>query len=355
MSKKEEKTVEVKPEFKMTEKLEKEMIKKYGQILRSGNDIIAENAEKIYLPLSPAHDINLGGGVREGSFLGFSGMPGTGKTTAALELIRSGQRKQFGERIAFYVDVEARIDKRNIEGVEGLDGDPKKLIIFRPEEAAISAEDTMTVIEDIIRNNRDMIIVIDSVSTLISKDELEKEISGKNRSLLPKILKNFIRRNAVPVRARNHIVVCIMHQMADMSMSRKTKMMDGGNGIQFQCDNVLEIKYVTPWVDKDEKRIGQICHWEIIKSSGQGITGSQYESALRYGKGIDDVYEIIAAAMELGIITKGGSWYRADFLPEIGKDNKRHVQGEDKLMAFLDENPKVVDDIKAQLHELLLG
>jgi len=353
MSKKEE-TVKVKVEFEMTEKLMKEMTKKYGKIIRSGLETIEENKNKTYVPLSPAHDACIGGGIREGSFLGLSGMPGTGKTTTALQLIANAQKPEHGQRIAFYVDVEARLDRRNFEGVNGLDCGEEMFKHFKPTEMAINAEDTFTVVEDVIRNNHNMVIVIDSVSTLISKSELENEISGQNRSLLPKILKNFIRRNALPVQARGHIVICIMHQMADMSMSRRTKMMDGGNGIQFQCDNVLEIKYVTPWMDKDEKRIGQICNWEIIKSSGRGMTGAKYESALRYGYGIDDVYEIISSAMELGVITKGGSWYKADFLPESGKENKRQVQGQDKLMAFLSENPSIVEDIKKEVREILL-
>lgn len=346
-----EETVEC---FKMSEKLKKDMIKKYGQIFRSGSDIIEENKNRIYIPISPAHDSNTGGGIKEGSFLGLSGMPGTGKTTTALQLIRNAQRPEFGSRKTFYGDIESRLDQRNIDGVSGLDGSQEMMTVFRPTEQAINAEDSLTVIEDTIRQNEKMIIVIDSVSTLISKSELEDEISGQNRSLLPKILKNFIRRNAIPVQAKGHIVVCIMHQMADMSMSRKTKTMDGGNGIQFQCDNILEIKYVTPWLDSENKRIGQFCNWEIIKSSGAGLTGAQYESALRYGYGIDDIHEIIGAAMELGIITKGGSWYKADFLPETGKEGKRQVQGQDKVASFLRDNPKIVDDIKVKLQEILL-
>ena len=321
-----------------------DMKKKYGEILRSGEDVANKAKKRIYIPLSPVHDANIGRGIKEGSFLGLSGPAGSGKTSTALQLVRNAQREEFGKRKTFWDDVECRLDLRNLEGIDGLDYSEEIFYHLSPEQSVMSGEDHLSIIEDVIRTNENMVIVIDSISTLISGNELEGEISGQNRALMPKVLKNFIRRNTVPVQNRGHIIVTIMHIMADLSMSRKTKMMDGGNGIQFQCDNVIEAKFSQDWME-DGKKIGQFVNWELVKSSGTGITGSKYVSALRYGYGIDDIYELVDAAMELGIITKGGAWFSSDLWED-------KIQGQAKLTSYLKENPEIVEKIKKELTEL---
>ena len=67
--------------------------KKYGNIIESGSEVLAslENFETI--GISPALDIALGGGLREGSCVVMTGDPKTGKTTTALYFAAKAQKK----------------------------------------------------------------------------------------------------------------------------------------------------------------------------------------------------------------------------------------------------------------------
>ena len=67
----------------------------------------------------------------------------------------------------------------------------------------------------------------------------------------------------------------------------KSKVADGGRGIQYQTDNILEIQYIKPWVSGG-KQIGQMIHWKVKTSAAGGFPGSEAQGWLKYGIGIGD-------------------------------------------------------------------
>ena len=101
-----------------------------------------------------------------------------------------------------------------------------------------------------------------------------------------------------------------------------------------------------------------------------GAPGGQVQSYIRYGKGIDSTQEVLILACDLGLISKGGAWFTCDFvteckdlIKEIDKDTNVEddealmkaykFQGQDKLYAFLKQNPKLVDFLEAQIKAML--
>ena len=62
--------------------LKKQITKKYGEVMRSGADVFEEIKDLKVIPISPALDYGLGGGIREGSWVKMTGEPKTGKRTA---------------------------------------------------------------------------------------------------------------------------------------------------------------------------------------------------------------------------------------------------------------------------------
>jgi recombination protein RecA len=60
-----------------------------------------------------------------------------------------------------------------------------------------------------------------------------------------------------------------------------------------------------------------------------------------YGTGISLSGDILDMAAELGIIEKAGSWY--------SYNGERIGQGRENVKAYLEENPKVMEEVRAKL------
>jgi hypothetical protein len=100
----------------------------------------------------------------------------------------------------------------------------------------------------------------------------------------------------------------------------------------------------TAWkagASENAKQIGQIVSW-ICDFSALGAPGQEIESYIRYGKGVDELYELIGCAVDFGIITKPpkGSWYTVDFLPD-----KPKIQGVDKMYELFNQNKDAYNEL----------
>jgi RecA/RadA recombinase len=72
------------------------------------------------IPVSPAIDLGLGGGIREGSFVQMAGDPKSGKTTTAVQFAANCQKEEYGSRPVYYYDVEGRFGTNALDGIEGI-------------------------------------------------------------------------------------------------------------------------------------------------------------------------------------------------------------------------------------------
>lgn len=343
--------------------INKILTKKFGEgMITSGKDLL--DRKRLVIPVSPALDIALGGGIQEGTWNIISGPPKCGKTTSVLQFMANAQKPEYGAKDTWYINVEGRIDKRNMVGVQGLDPD-KVHIIGSTLDRIYSAEELLTATADIIRNEKDIIVVIDSLSALCSDSELSADISGQTRNLGPKNLAAFCRQLATIVPIQNAIVIGIQHLITNTSGYGAGKMEDGGEKIKYQSDTKIRCKYTEKWVEGD-KQIGQKIHWDIIWSA-LGPPGTEAQSYLRYGIGLDKVTELINIATDFGLISVAGAWYNCDYLINSTdkavlkylKDNdlvpekgfKR--QGQAKLYAFLMEYPRFVELLQEEVNKVI--
>lgn len=154
-------------------------------------------------------------------------------------------------------------------------------------------------------------------------------------------------------------------------------MTDCGNMFQYQVDTNIEITHKgSKWEEtKDGKVIGQTINWKIMTTNNGGIPESTTEGWLRYGTGIDEVQEVIAAACEFGLIKAAGAWYTIqslidnldhqsviDYLKsvDVPLDDPEKVQkafkfqGGKKLSTFLNEHGALLGIVYSDLREMLL-
>jgi recombination protein RecA len=349
----------------------KKIVKDYGEIIRSGTEVLEQKKNYKTILVSPAIDIALGGGIREGSWLTLTGDPKSGKTTTAMQIAANCQKDG---RPIIYLDAEGRLKDMNFE-VRDLD--PEKMTIVAPEDKPIPAEDFLDVAYKMLSHPDyyGAVLIIDSISSLMPKKELDGDFSP-GRAGLPKILSIFTKKIGQLLPRQHGLIIAITHYIANTGGFGKAKLADGGNKIQYQADTRMEIagggekvSAVSPWTSTNGDRIGQVINWKIICSS-MGAPGGQVQSYLRYGYGIDKTQEILMLSCDLGLIDKSGAWFTCTFMegckdlakeikPDLNTDDEEafnkafKFQGQDNLYAFLSENPKLIEFLESSIREML--
>lgn len=347
------------------------IINKYGDVVRSGTEVLENINSLEVIGVSPALDIALGGGLREGSVVVMTGDPKSGKTTTALHFASKCQAR--GKRV-IYVNTEGRLSKQNFDGIKGLDPDAI-LIVESTDERILTAEDFLNITEYYINNDPGCLIITDSLSNMVPACELEGEVRTGVRNALPRLLSMFFKRISGTLMKNKTILICITHNIANTGGSpyAPSKMADCGNMLQYQAGTNMVITHRGKWqVPKDTgPHVGQIANWSIKTSNAGGRPNSTAESWIRYGVGIDEVQEVIQIACEFRLIKASGAWYTIQCAVDNPSDpiiskylNEKNVsspedieralkfQGSNNLCEFLTANYDIAQFVFTKIKEL---
>ena len=326
---------------------------KYGDVVHEANVLL--DTPQVIIPIGPALDEGIHGGIPEGSWVLLSGPEKCGKTTTALQIASHAQQEEYVARAVYYLDAEGRYKKMNMTSVVGLRAD-KFFLVQSQEGKTLCGEDFLTIAIDIVKNHPRSVLIIDSASALCHSTTMEEDILNSNtRSPIPKLISAFCKTIGTVVPINKNIVIVINHLITNTGGGRGPKYMeDGGKKLQYQGDVRLRCTHVTPWKnnpnDTEEEPIGQILHWQV-RSSALGKPGAKVDSYIRYGKGIDKLTELIKMSTDLGLISTSGSWYNCTFLEGIAE--KRQYQGAPKLYQFLVDNPEYQTKLEKDYYELI--
>lgn len=346
-----------------------DIVKKYGKGIMVGGDSILEEKEQI-IPLSPSLDVLLGGGVPEGSWVNFSSKSGVGKTTTALHLAATCQKPEYGSREVYYLDIEGRLKQKNLKGIRGLNME-KFHKIQSTEDKILSAQDFLNIGENILKNTKRSIMIIDSYSMLCHEKELvEGDVGMSTRGAGGyQLLAGFTRQMCQVVPVRKHIVIGIAQMMANVTGYGAALTEKGGNSIMYQADIWLRAKGCERWEDNNKKPIGQIVKWQSVKTALHGaVAGAEVESYIRYGIGIDTMRELIQFACDIGLIEKPlkGAWYTCSYMlnhldilgfKEINAEAEKacKFQGEAKLQSQLEADVRWRKALEQDIKDVLTG
>lgn len=325
----------------------KKLEKDFGDIFIDPQSIL--DKERTIFPLSPKLDIALMGGIPSGCWGIISGLSGAGKSSLALSLCSKAQKEEYGSRKCYYFDVEHRLEKKNLLGIPDLSFDKDKLeIISSTRGNILTAEKVLTIAERLLKDEPGIVIVIDSSSSLCTSKEYDGDISAVGRNEGPKLLAQFTRKLNSVVSVQDSLVIIIQHLIANTSGYGSPWLEDGGNKIVYQSDFKLRGYSFKKWEEGD-KLVGQSTSYQIVKAP-LGQPGAKVESYIRYGQGIDNVWELIELACDVGLITKGGAWFNLDFLLIPIK-----LQGQAKVWEYLNSSPNDLKILEKQVKDFYAG
>lgn len=315
---------------------------KYGCDIAKSAKVKIENPPEL-IDFSPAHHAGIGGlGIPKGSWVILGGPPKSGKTTTALHLAKKCQRAGMKIR---YLNVEGRIKKRDIEAMPGISMEGDDFVLIEStEEKILMGHEYLQIGQEILINEKNVCLIVDSFSALIDQGEYEGGIGTSTRGGVQKQTYQFCRNmsNVTPV--KNNIVIAISQMMSNTSGYGAATIEKGGYGIKYQADVKLLVKSSKD-IEIDGSVIGKEIEWVVGATPFNQPPMSKFTSYIRYGIGVDEVKELIELGVNTGQIEKGGAWYSF---------NGKKFQGIEKLCESLSADEKLFQELKKQVYSILL-
>lgn len=284
---------------KIEEALER-LQKKYG------NDVLMEMDKDIdfkvdWVPTGCfALDELIGKGLPRGRVIEVFGAESGGKSTLSLFLMSQIQKQ--GGRVAL-IDAENAFDGSYATNI-GLD--VSKLLVSQPT----TLEESMDIIKELVETGLIDIIVVDSVSALVPKSEVEGEDFMKDTmAIQARLMSRALRILSGPI-SKSKTIVIFINQIRDkvgVFYGAKTTT-SGGRALKFFSSVRLEVSKGSKIEGKNETQIGN----QIIITAVKNKVGFPWKKTtldLYYAKGIDLHADALDFGENLGIISKSGNTY----------------------------------------------
>jgi recombination protein RecA len=328
--------------------IKEDVKKQFGSdIILNGNAIV--DKECLIIPVSPSLDIVLNGGIPEGSFVVLTGQPKCGKTTTSLDFASNAQKKEYAHgsfkdgREVYYLNIEGRLKKRDLEGIPGIDLS-RFHVIGSQQGKILHAEEYLQIAERIINEIPGSVLIIDSYSALCTEAEITSDMDKMQRADGAKLLAKFCRKVANVIPVNKNIVIGITHLMGNPTGYGAEFKEKSGQAIAYQTDIKLRAKSFKPWtLGAEGTQIGQEIEWQVV-CSALGPPGGSITSYLRYGYGIDKHTELLNFAVDIGLINKGGAWYTY---------SGEKFQGLEKLRQYFVDNIDKYKELEKSVKETM--
>ena len=278
-------------------------------------------------------DIALGiGGVPKGRIIEIYGPESSGKTTLALQVVASAQKK---EGICAFIDAEHALDPVYAKNL-GVDVD--KLLVSQPD----AGEQALEIADTLVKSGAVDVLVIDSVAALVPKAELEGDMGDTHVGLQARLMSQALRKLTSSIAKTNAMVIFINQiRMKIGIMFGSPETTTGGNALKFYASVRLDIRRIGQIKDKDQI-IGNQTRVKVVKNK-VAPPFKVVEFDILYGEGISKEGEIIDLGVLSGIVEKSGSWY--------SYKGERIGQGRENAKKFLLEN----EEISKEIEDLIRG
>ncbi|HEX9582248.1 MAG TPA: recombinase RecA [Gemmatimonadales bacterium] len=304
-----------------------------GAIMRMGQD------SWVRVDAIPTGAINLDaaigvGGIPRGRITEIYGPESSGKTTLALHVAASAQRRGG---VAAYIDAEHALD---VEYAKKLGVDIENLLVSQPD----TGEEGLEIAEILVRSGAVDVIVVDSVAALVPKAEIEGEMGEAHMGLQARLMSQALRKLAGSIN-RSRTSVIFINQLREKIgvMFGNPETTTGGRALKFYASVRLDVRRIGPVKDR-EAIVGSRVRVKVVKNK-VAPPFKQAEFDIMFDEGISHCALLVDLASELGIIEKSGAWY------SYGKE--RIGQGRENAKLFLKDNGAVAEEVEVRVKQQL--
>ena len=302
-----------------------------GSIMRLGDNTTV-NIEAISTG-SLGLDLALGiGGLPKGRVIEVYGPESSGKTTLALQVVASAQKK---DGICAFIDAEHALDPVYAKNL-GVDVD--KLLVSQPD----AGEQALEIADTLVKSGAVDVLVVDSVAALVPKAELEGDMGDSHMGLHARLMSQALRKLTSSISRSNAMVIFINQiRMKIGVMFGSPETTTGGNALKFYASVRLDIRRIGQIKDKDQI-VGNQTRVKVVKNKvAPPFKITEFD--ILYGEGISKEGEIIDLGVAEGFVEKSGSWYSFN--------GNRIGQGRENAKKFLLDNKEIADEIEGMIRK----
>lgn len=278
-------------------------------------------------------DIALGvGGFPKGRIIEIYGPESSGKTTIALQAVAEVQKK--GGRAAF-IDAEHALDPVYSKQL-GVNID--ELLLSQPD----TGEQALEICEALVRSGAVNIIVIDSVAALVPQAEIEGEMGDSHVGLQARLMSQALRKLSGTINKTNTTAIFINQLREKVGvLFGNPETTPGGRALKFYSTIRLDIRRGEQ-IKQGDSIIGNKTNIKVVKNK----VAPPFKTAsvdIMYGKGVSKSGEIIDIGSSIDIVEKSGAWY--------SYKGEKIGQGRENAKLYLENNPKVSEEIEHQIRQ----
>jgi recombination protein RecA len=246
------------------------------------------------------------GGIPDGRIVEIFGPESSGKTTLSLQIVAAAQAA--GDMAAF-VDAEHALDPHYAKKL-GVDVD--NLYIAQPDYG----EQALEVVIGLIKSQAFRVIVVDSVSALVPKAELDGDMGDAHMGLQARMMGQAMRKMAALASTHGVTVIFINQIREKVGISfGNPEVTSGGKALKFYASIRLDVRRVSKTdggeIKEGDIHIGHKLRIKVVKNK-VGPPFRMTEVSLYYATGFDTRDNWVDYALELGVCSKGKTWYEFD-------------------------------------------
>lgn len=258
-------------------------------------------------------------GLPKERIIEFYGAEKTGKSTASFHVIASAQKQGL---TCLLVDVEHSFTPKY---ASDLGVDLKKLGVIR----AITAEEYIQQTLDAVSSKEWDLIVFDSIGSLSSRAELEKEAGEKTIGQQSSLMSVFVRKLAPKISYQKQIFIGINHSRTDIMTGKVLTM--GGKAWSEKKKLSIEFREKSGVLLKSgENVVGKVINVRVMKNAVGPTERKEMDVQLIFGSGFRSSGNLAQELLDKGIISKEGNSF---FYQE-----KKIAVGKGKYDTWVEEN-----------------
>lgn len=282
---------------------------------------------------SIALDAALGiGGYPRGRIVEIFGAESAGKSTLALHAVANAQKTGS----AAYVDAEHSLDP---EYGRSLGVDVDELIVTQPD----TGEQALEVMEMLVKSGAIDLVVIDSVSALVPRAELENDYGSSNVGLHARLMSQAMRKLTGLLHENNTCAIFINQMRSTIQPFGPSETTTGGKALRYYSSIRMDCRRIETEKTGDEAT-GNRTRVKVVKNK-TAPPHRVAEFTIEYGEGISRGRELLDYGVDLGLIKKSGAWFSYGDV-QLG-------QGKPKSIRAIMDSPSIADEIETSIVDRL--
>lgn len=300
---------------------------KYGEVFVASEEKERDIIKSISTG-SLSLDISTGvGGIPLRRFTEIYGAEGSGKTTLALSICANAIRNGYK---VLYIDPEIGVDFELARAIVG-DFNKDNFVLIKP----MTMEQSLEFAEAGVQSKEFHLIVLDSIGSMAPQKVFDDELTDANVALLSRLMTTWVQRNAFSLR-NNDVAFVGINQVRDKIGSYlSTFETPGGHAWKHLLSLRVQLSKATD-IEQDGNKIGINTKF-VIKKNKLAPPFRTFMLPIIFGKGIDTMRDVVEFGTMLGVIERGGSYYKFE--------GNTLGQGMNKTIEYLESNKETLDKI----------